>query len=365
MIVAPLHRFDINRRPEFDDLLVQGSTSISYTLFDGGHRSGAIASARSEVDASTYDMENTRQNLIALVAQTYLNALTAQQTLAARDAGLKALEAERSRIEQLLENGRAARVELLRVQAALARARADKIQEETQLNTMLALLLRLTRLNTATDSLVLEPVTARTESDLNRAALLDEAVRSSPRVKELEARTESARLNFKAQRAGWFPTLDLTGTYRSFGSAAGHFTAEWQAGVSLSYPIFTGGARSGRIAEARARFAATAERLRLARMDAQNAVDRALQQLRDAQARFEALQTAVRHQREVVHIEELALETGAGTQTDFLKSQADLTESEAQMIGAQYQVILATVELARVTGSLNVAQLNRITGDTR
>jgi outer membrane protein TolC len=70
--------------------------------------------------------------------------------------------------------------------------------------------------------------------------------------------------------------------------------------------------------------------------------------------------TAVDHLTEVSRIERLALEAGEGTQTDFLRAEADLRRARAELVQAEYGQVLAIIELARATGDLSPAWLQRI-----
>jgi len=51
----------------------------------------------------------------------------------------------------------------------------------------------------------------------------------------------------------------------------------------------------------------------------------------------------------------LALEVGSGVQTDFLRSQAELFQARAAWVQARHQEVLASIQLARVTGDLTLA----------
>jgi len=58
-------------------------------------------------------------------------------------------------------------------------------------------------------------------------------------------------------------------------------------------------------------------------------------------------------------IERLALETGTGTQTDFLRAEADLHRARAALVQAEYGELLAQLELANATGDLSMDWLYR------
>jgi outer membrane protein TolC len=131
------------------------------------------------------------------------------------------------------------------------------------------------------------------------------------------------------------------------------FEAEWNAGLLLSYPLFTGGAVRSAVARADAVERGATEQLRLARNQLAEEIDRALSALDESRARVRSLTAAVGQLTEVVRIEKLSLEAGSGTQTDYLRTEADLLSAQAGLVEARHTEIAARAELARVTGQLN------------
>jgi outer membrane protein TolC len=95
-------------------------------------------------------------------------------------------------------------------------------------------------------------------------------------------------------------------------------------------------------------------------LQASEALDQALTSLKEQRARAAAVARAVAQLAEVARIEQLALETGAGTQTEFLRAQADLRRARAALVEARYGEIIARVDLARSTGALSPAWLTSV-----
>jgi len=81
---------------------------------------------------------------------------------------------------------------------------------------------------------------------------------------------------------------------------------------------FNGGARSRAIDRAEASHRNVVEQMRQIELQVEEDIDRALSGIREARARVESLVTAVARAQEVARIEQLFLETGSWTQTDFL-----------------------------------------------
>lgn len=358
MIVAPLHGFDIQRPPVFDQTLIQGDLSLSYTLFDGGERGGRIGTARAQADAAELEGEAARLAIIAEVTRQYLAVHSGRGVLDAHAAGVAALRAESLRVAQLVAEGRAPRVTLLQVQAALAQAEAERIAARERLDATERALARM---------LGVPPAGARSErlvpAVLAEISLPDaEAARETVLQENLELavareQIDAARAGRRIASAQWLPRLDVVGGYLGFGSGGGDFTGEWQGGVRLTYPLFTGGARAFAVQQAGARVAVAERRHEEASLRVLDGVDRAVAAIREARARVEAGELATQHLDEVARIEQLRVTTGAGTETDYLRAEADLRRARAALVEARHTEIASRVELARLSGELSVEWL--------
>jgi outer membrane protein TolC len=123
--------------------------------------------------------------------------------------------------------------------------------------------------------------------------------------------------------------------------------------VEVTWPVFTGGARSASVRRATADAAAARAELDAARRREDMEVDAAVAAIAEADARLEALQAAVAQWTEVSRIESLALDAGSGEQRDLLQAQVGLFESRAGTAAARQEAILARIRLARAQGTLN------------
>jgi outer membrane protein TolC len=99
----------------------------------------------------------------------------------------------------------------------------------------------------------------------------------------------------------------------------------------------------------------------LAEHQVADAVDAALLAYRSARARVTALEAAVEQRAEIVRIEALALESGAGVQTDYLRAEAQLVEARSGLAEARHAEVQARVRLAQATGTLTMEWLAQMT----
>ncbi len=155
------------------------------------------------------------------------------------------------------------------------------------------------------------------------------------------------------ERAGLLPRVDVAAGVLDYGVLGRDHTLEWQAGLRLSWPIFTGGGRRALVRQARADVTAAQGELAATELRVADEVDAAATAATEADARARALQAAVAQWTEVARIERLALDAGSGVQRDLLAAQAGLFEARAGHATAINDAVLARVRLAKAQGVLD------------
>ncbi len=362
MIVAPLHGLDLMHPPHFDPTLLQGRLQASYTLFDGGARGARIGRAVASAGSASASDAEVRGALIERVVRAYLRVRSGREVVSAYGAQVSSLESERERAERMFSAGRVARLAVLRAEAALSRAHAARSSAAGALREAEGELARLT--DTTVETLEgsriesAEPGASLVQPERQR--LIEAAASSSPTVERARLRLRAAEAGHREAVASYWPTLSLAGGYVAYASAADAAITEWQAALQLAWPVFTGGARQAAASRAASEATAASEAVRLAELDVAAEVDRAVTALEEAQARETSLTAAAAQFEEVVQVESLALETGAGVQTDYLRAVSDLLETRASLTQARSAVVGAHVTLARLTGELTVEWLERM-----
>jgi outer membrane protein len=353
MVVTPIHGFGPGLFPEFDETIGQATLTVSYTLFDSGADAARIRTADAQTLAAGAALGSSEQVLARRVAAAYLTVLGQRQVLDAHDLRMRALEAELSRVQQRFEVGRAARVEILRAEAALASSEAERVRLSSAMDNAereLARLLDVPVEETRADRLA--PVELTDPQAPLREVLVTEGIAASPAVAQARAQAAAAEAQISLARALARPEVRAVGNYNEWTSSQGDFTGEWNAGFQLTVPLFDLGATRSRIARAEAAHRAAQEQVRVAEIQVKEEVDRAAATVAEAEARIASLVRAVERFAEVARVQKLLLDEGAGTQTDYLNSEADLLTARASLAEAKHAAILARVDLARAAGRL-------------
>ena len=355
MVVAPLHQFDPTRPPRFDESLVQGALQASYTLFDGGARGANIQAATAAVFRARANLDIARADILAAVVAAYLTVGVARSDLAAAASRVEAISAERDRAERVYTEGAAPRLEVLRAGAALEEASASEQTAWARVRAAELDLARLTGIPTEqiSESRVLSIRVPATPQDARSGADTEDLSRA-PRMVAARELVSAAEAQERSARAALFPTVRGLVAYQEFGSGAGDFTGEWQAGFQVSYPIFAGGARSSGMDGARARARGATAAAESVALDLRRALDQAETARVESAGRVNALRAAVVQYEEVARIEALALTEGAGVQRDLLAAEAELFRVRSQLAAAEATLVRSAVDMARIRGGLSL-----------
>ncbi len=365
MVVAPLHGFNPQDPPSFDRTLIQAQLSLGYTVFDGGLRRAGIRSAEAGAAVGSAAVRSAEADVVAAVAKAWLAVAGGREALRAETGRLQALAGELDRVTQLLAVGRAPEVERLRVSAAVARAEADRVTRAEAVAAASAELARLTGFSLPEiEAAAIAPL--RTAAPLPpREALHAMARESNPELEQSRARRAAAAAGTAVAASSWLPEVRLVGGYTDFSSGAGREAGEWQAGVRAGYPIFVGGTRRAAADRTRSALDAAEAEIEALAWQLDRAVDEAGALARSSGARAEALAVAATQAEAVVRIERLALDAGAGTQTEWLAATATLLATQTALIEARQSEVTARITLARLTGSLSAATLWTLLEDAR
>lgn len=346
MVVAPLHAFNPMAPPLFDDALVRSQAGLAYTLFDGGVRGGALSAARAQATGAAALGSTAEAEVILAVVEAYVGAAAAAEVVEASQRRRRALLEEVARAERAFEAGAAPRVEILRARAALAEADAEQASADGNLDASRRILARLTGRSSLPLALTIPEVGSSDDPET--------VFEQAPRVMAAESALDAAQGRHRAARGAFLPRVEAVTALDQYGAIGESFSAEWQAGLQVSLPVFVGGRRRAEVRQRAAEVDAAAAAVDGVRLQMQNEQDRARAALAAARGRVIALSSAEEQFAEVVRVEALALSEGSGIQRDLLSAEASLYAVRAQLSRARASVVTARTALAHATGVLSL-----------
>ncbi|HSP13373.1 MAG TPA: TolC family protein [Thermoanaerobaculia bacterium] len=352
-IATPIHGLTPLNLPVFDRTLLQSGVNASYVLFDAGARSARIIETSGLSSSAQASTEAARQTAAMRAIAAYATVLARAAMVDAQDARLRAFAAELDRVTQFEAVGRAPHVDRLRVEAAAAAAEAERISAAAKLDAAERELARLLDVDTGeTRAAKLVPLEDRGD-DLPDRAVLEQQAANSPLLRQAQLRAVAQSQSIAMASAARWPQVLASANQQSFATGRSVLEHDWNAGVQLRFSLFDGGATSARVARAASAAKAADEQFQTVRLENAVALDRAIADFQQNRAAVTSLGKAAERFDEVVRIEKLRLDNGAGTQTDYLRAEADLVAARSNLAAAKYGLIISRASAARIAGVLD------------
>ena len=367
-LVAPIRR--AGSFPPLDRDVAAVELALTLPLVTGGRLDAAEALAGHGRDAAAAGLRVAEQDLLLEVAATYAKALQLRDMQAVAHARIAALQAEQLQRQRRFDEGRAARLDLMRLQTQLSQARHDLLvveQGERDARALLAALLASTDplpplaplpaelMSTPSrqrDADPAGPGGAETEVDaVDRA--VDHALAQRPELRRAQARVQAADAQRRIAESALAPQLSLVAQASASTGGDLHGYADGRVGVQLAIPIFDGSIRRQRASQA----ALERERQSLAAEDLRHRLAAEVRQahgaLRESHARLAVAAQGEREAEEALRIESARLDAGEGTVGDLLAADAALWAARVARLQAGYDGVVARARTLRAAGELD------------
>ena len=353
MVVVPIKGFNA-APPAFSRDHYQTGLRFMLPLYEGGRRWTRITTSKLFNSMAEHEFSYSKQEIIANVTNTFKQILSFKELAKAQQKALEALKKVREDTRKKLKLGRAAPVEMLKMDTQVATEEQDLIhtrQAAIRSRQSLAALLGINPAKLPTIEGELSSIAPQLPK--NSEASLEDLSTKRPDIKKALQEVKLAAANVKLQQGYNLPDIDLTSDYgQRAGSGFNDHEEVWTAGVELNFNIFNGGITSARIRQAKANLAAAKENLRQQKLKAMTQIQQAGSLIHEANNQINMATKAIKSAKESYRIETLKYQTGAGTITDSLLAQAAWFQAEALKAVAIYNLEKAVVDYRLATGTI-------------
>ena len=211
----------------------------------------------------------------------------------------------------------------------------------------------------------------------------DEAFSEDLVLAALEGRSDLRQLDLSEglrqselslERVQYLPEIVLFGSYGilaqqngglNFFGESSQRTNSSQAGLRISWPIFSGFSKDARIDQRRASLRQAETMTRVARARADSEVETIWDQMVEARARADAQRRAVQQARRGFDIASAQYREGLGSQLELTDSEVALRQSEFNYAQAAYDFLVAQANLDLAVGSVPMVDSEPLAGRPR
>ncbi len=317
-------------------------------IFKGGAEYAFIAKTNRLIDAGESEIEASRQGYFLDLATAYYDTLLRLSEVMHAKTELGLYDDQIAELKSRVKIGRTRASELLSVQAARAGSEAQFRSAEAALTSSKLRLANLARISPEFE--LAEETPARTPLES-----LDTYLKLSSQRPDLQAarkRRDAAVEDVSIQRDGHLPTLDVSGNYYLKREGFGNNDSKWDAILTLSVPIFSGGATQSLVRQYSSVLKATEiETGRLERA-AENDIRSLHQNLVASEEQLKSSAEAVALATKSYDQTRKDYKFGLTTNLDLLNSLKTLTEAKRNLDQAKYQHFLERVQIEVGSGRI-------------
>ena len=246
-----------------DKTYYNGSYGLNaqWTVWNGGRNRNNVRLSQLQEQQATLQTEQQANSIEERICQLYTQCLYLSDAIGVSQTTLATSRKNEERGQQMVEVGLLAKADLAQLSAQRANDEYQLVEAESQLANYKLQLRQLLELGAEQEFDIVVPASTDEQALADIPALptvYEQALATRPEIEKARLGIESSKVSVAIAKAGWLPTLSLTGglsTSTNSLSANGwgnqmKTNVNTQAGLSLSIPIFDGRQTKASVAKA-------------------------------------------------------------------------------------------------------------------
>ena len=331
---APVHNYN-------------GNIGANYVLLDFGRLKANIEKSKSDLKYSIDNVQNVQTQLASQVATVYYNIIYLKKAIAVEDSVLNYLNANKNVASNKLKNGDAIKLDVLNLQSQIDVETNRKSDLLNSLQKQITLLQYTTGNTQVTDSTFDFTVAFQTPQDalVNAKENIPDFILAEDRVQQAKASLNVTKLTDK-------PYVSLNagaGVKNGYVPSVNEPKFNYEAGATLKIPLYNAKTKKQIIIAA-----SQVKQNQLAQETLTNEYQKNIQQtLTDIQTNTEKINnmpSQIENATSAVQIASSRYLNGIGLNTDITDAAVNLQRVLLTKLQYEYQLCLAKIEYARLTG---------------
>ena len=333
------------------------SATLTQNLFEFGRTWNQVTVQQRNRDAVRGDLRAATNQVVLNVRSAYFDVLQAGKSVEVLADSVRSFEQHLDQARAFFEAGVRSKFDVTKAEVDLSNARLLLIRAQNTLKTARAVLNNTMGMPDAPDYAV-EDTLSFVKYTISYEEAVGRAYANRPDLHAQAARTEAADASLSLARKGFFPTLSGSANYQWQDAnedpiSPSHYPFErsgWTAGITLTFPLFSGFLTSYQVGEAK-------ENLGIAKANEENLrqevlldVQKAYLNLGEAEERVGVAELSVRQAEESYEIARGRYEAGVGSIIEETDALVALRNARLGLISAQADYKVAEAALKRAMG---------------
>ena len=347
-----------------DKTYLNGSYGVNaqWTVWNGNKNTNNVKLNKLSGQQAELQVAETANSIQERIAQLYVQILYLDESIKVSKASLETSQKNEERGKEMVEVGKMSKADLAQLTAQRASDEYNVVDAQAQMANYKLQLKQLLELTGEEEFDVVIPQTTDAQALAEIPALQNvyqQALLSRPEIESSKLAIESSDLNVKIAKAGWLPSLSLSG---SFSTSTNSLSSNgWsnqmktnfstQAGLTLSVPLFDG--RQTRTSVNKAKIQRQQAQLDL--QDQQKTLYQTIEgywlDANTNQQRFRAAQTTVESEQQSYDLLAEKFNLGLTNIIELMNGKDKLLSAQQNRLQSKYQTILNQQLLRFYSGS--------------
>lgn len=335
----------------FNSVDVRVKATLSVLDFSNIRRYQA---SRAAIRAVSGDRDNTNDSISSTVAKAYLAALRADADVEAYQANVALAEAVLKQSENQKTAGTGTGIEVTRAKVQLSNERQRFLMAQNERSKSYLQLLRVMGLSLATELELTDKLSYQPTDAVTLEQAQAEALKNRPDLKAQANREAAARLNANSVKLERLPNLVAYGDYGTTGVNGNvvSLLPTRDYGFALRVPIFDGGRRDARRAEAASQFRQERTRSNDMREQVELDIRTALDSLHSAEEQLKVAEEGLTLSDSELTQARRRFEAGFASNLEVTDAQTRLERARDNRITALFSYNVARIDLGRAMGNV-------------
>lgn len=326
-----------------------GSVALTQNLFDFGKSWAQVDIQQRNLDASREDLRDVTAGTVFNVKQSYYGLLQAEKNRDVLRETVKSFEQHLEQAKGFFEAGVKSRFDVTKAEVDLSNARLNLIRGENALR-----IARVTMNNAMgvpdAPEYSIEDSLSFQKNSITFEEARERAFANRPDLRSSSAKIEASEASLSLARKGHLPTLSGSASYTRVDEAYPPEQSGWSAGLTLTFPLFSGFLTSYQIREAKENLNVLKANDESLRQDIVLEVQQAYLSLREAEERVGVAELTVKQAQENYEIARGRYEAGVGSPIEETDALVSLSNAKTNYISALSDYKIAEAALGKAMG---------------
>lgn len=324
------------------------SLSLQQRIYDFGKTGAEVESARQSLLGSDWNEAASRQTVVVNLKVAYFGLLESRRLVQVQEETVRQFEQHLEQVEGFHRAGTRARFDVTKAEVDLTNARLDLIKARNA-----ETVARVTLANTmgVPDRPVgdLEDLLDFKKVEISEDHAVQEALKIRPELLSLSAQRRAAEASVRSVQRNHFPVLFGVADYTYHGQDF-PLAWNWDVGLNLTIPLFSGYLTQSQIAEARANLVVIGANEEVLRQNIILEIHQAFSNLKEAEERVQTSEVVVRQAEENLDLANGRFRAGLGASVERTDAQVLLTNAKTSRVQALYDYRVAESRLQKAIG---------------